>query len=70
MPHNRDAEVALERREVCPLVREGELEEGAEAGLRSMQEGAEDISADDYATRELTRLRKETMDTMKRKKDE
>ncbi len=49
---------------------EGELEEGAEAGLRSMQEGAEDISADDYATRELTRLRKETMDTMKRKKDE
>ena len=49
---------------------EGELDEGEEAGLRSMQDSAEDISADDYVTRELARLRKETMDRKKKKEDE
>lgn len=42
-----------------------ELDETDEAGLRAMQDGVEEISADDYATRELTRLRKETMDPKK-----
>lgn len=48
---------------------EGDLDETEEAGLRAMQDGVEEISADDYATRELTRLRKETMD-IKKKEDE
>ena len=49
---------------------EGDLDETDESGLRTMQDSVEDISADDYANRELTRLRKETMDVKKKKKDE
>ena len=48
---------------------EDELDETDEAVLRAMQDTAEEISADDYATRELTRLRKETME-LKKKEDE
>lgn len=48
---------------------EGDLDESDEAGLRAMQDSAEEISADDFATRELTRLRKETME-LKKEEDE
>lgn len=49
---------------------EGDLDEAEEAGLRNMQNTAEEISADDYITRELTRLRKETMDVKKKEEHE
>ena len=42
-----------------------ELDETDEAALRAMQDTAEEISADDFADRELTRLRKEVMEAKK-----